>query len=163
MDEGCTCHLGHPPCGYCVEGTENYQEASALAEMLDDRELERLAEDIDRICDERAEKAGKKKARSAAMILPPPPAPHAPIAITSATADGLTTKQRVDRIGLSIKVMGLREKMRASMSKAMAIPSDPKPWGAFDVADRAFYETTNLGPKGDGAQWDNRLGRRAHS
>lgn len=28
MDEGCTCHLGHPPCGYCTHpgNPENQEE-----------------------------------------------------------------------------------------------------------------------------------------
>ncbi|MCM8736633.1 hypothetical protein M5E06_21125 [Azospirillum sp. A1-3] len=152
MAEECTCHLGAPPCGYCVEGTENYQEASALAEELDDRELARLMDDIDRIREERAKKAG---APSVALPVQPP----LPINVAAAPKPDLTPQYRIAQIGLNLKVFGLREKWRKSMVKAMAIPSDPKPWAAFEAADRAYYEPTNLGPKGDGAQWDNRRQR----
>lgn len=159
MVEECTCHLGAPPCGYCVEGTRAYQEASALAEDLDDRELGRLMDDIERIREERMEASGEKKASPMLVIQHIQPSP--PVNIAAANKPDLTPRQRVAQIGQNLKVFGLREKWRKAMVKATAIPSDPKPWATFDAADRAYYEPTNLGPKGDGAEWDNRRGRRA--
>lgn len=71
----------------------------------------------------------------------------------------LTPPERVAQIGLMVKTIGLREKVRKAMVKAMAIPTDPKPWDAFDAIDRAYYEPTTLGPRGPGAEWDNRRRR----
>lgn len=154
MDEGCTCHLGAPPCGYCVEGTENYQEASALAEELDDRELGRLMDDIERIREERMEASGEKKVAPTLTAQP-----RHPVALGLKPNPDLTPRERVTQIGLMMMTIGLREKVRKAMVKAMAIPTDPKPWDAFDATDRAYYEPTTLGPRGVGAQWDNRRGR----
>lgn len=166
MGEGCTCHLGFPPCGYCVEGTETYQDAQELAEMLDDRELERLRESIDRIRDERAERRAAKAGvlailtKAATPIIQPVPQPAAPVSAPPPPKPEMTPAQRHAHLVALIAGTIKQGIARAAAVKAMAIPSDPKPWKAYDAVDRKFYETSVIGPRGDGAQWDNRRGRR---
>ena len=46
FDTGCTCHRGHPPCGFCVGMAEEEAEAYAARGMFG------LIPFIDRMCNE---------------------------------------------------------------------------------------------------------------
>lgn len=160
MADECTCHLGHPPCSYCTDGTDGFQEALGFAQGLDDNELDRLRRAIDDLIEERAKESVAKGKVLAILLKEAQTAnPRHLVALGIRPNPDLTPRERVAQIGLMVKTIGLREKVRKAMVKAMAIPSDPKPWAAFDAADRSYYEPTALGPRGDGAQWDNRRGR----
>jgi hypothetical protein len=155
----CTCHIC-PPCGYCVEGTETYREALGFAEMLDDRELERLHNDISNMVDERGAKLAQKHQQPAAVV--PVAVPLAGPAIEqTATAKGPDAETSVAQIKTNVSSVFKRAKLAGAFAAALKAPYNRGPWDGLDAADRIMWENSVLGPKGSGAGWDNRRKVRA--
>lgn len=158
----CTCHLGHPPCGYCVEGTDEYQEAVACAEGLDDRELDRLAEAISDLQAERKTKRATTSTTAAVVISIPtaPPLFPAPLrgpAISPAPAPGPTKAEWVNRLKANAALAGAMQKVGGAYARAEQLPINRGLWDTLDKADTACWRNSKFcGPNGDGALHDNR-------
>ena len=159
----CTCHLGAPPCGYCVEGTENYQEAVAYAEGLDDRELDRLYVDIRDMMEER----GLRRAKVAALapvVQPSPwsaptPIPTPPFAQASfpALVPAPIKAEWVARMKANAALAGAMQQVGGAYARAARLPINRGLWDTLDRADAACWRNSKFcGPNGDGSRHDNR-------
>ncbi|MGY0790897.1 hypothetical protein ACW7BJ_16145 [Azospirillum argentinense] len=148
----CTCHLGHPPCGYCVEGTENYQEAVAYAEGLDDRELDRLYVDISDMMEERGLKRASTAAAKGATIISIPTAPTAP-----ALPPAPTKAEWVGRLKANASFAAELVKVGGAYARAARLPINKGLWDTLEKADAACWRNSKFcGLNGDGAKYDNR-------
>ncbi|NUB07114.1 hypothetical protein FW320_13130 [Azospirillum sp. Vi22] len=156
----CTCHLGAPPCGYCVEGTEDYQEAVAYAEGLDDRELDRLYVDI---CDMMEERGLKLASSAAVKAIPPgpeitaPTAPHPTPAISPAPVPAPTKAEWVGRLKANASFAGAMQQVGTAYARAARLPINRGLWDTLDKADSGCWRNSNFSSlTGDGAKHDNR-------
>ncbi|QCO07273.1 hypothetical protein [Azospirillum argentinense] len=157
----CTCHLGAPPCGYCVEGTEDYQEAVAYAEGLDDRELDRLYVDICDMMEERGLKRASSAAVKAILLRTPeitaPTAPPPTPAISPAPVPAPTKAEWVGRLKANASFAAELVKVGGAYARASERPINKGLWDTLDKADSGCWRNSKFSSlTGDGAKHDNR-------
>lgn len=157
----CTCHLGAPPCGYCVEGTEAFQDAMELAEGLDDHELGRLAEVISDLQAERKQKLASTAAVKAILLRSPevtaPATPSPTPTFAPAPVPAPTKAEWVGRLKANASFAAELVKVGGAYARASERPVNKGLWDTLDKADSGCWRNSKFSsPTGDGAKHDNR-------